>query len=604
MSIFKIAWRSIQHRGLGSLLTIISMALGVMLVVSVLSIHGLISDSFRSNSSFGYDILVGARGGGLQLTMNTVYYLSQPVENVPYEYYLAFCDEEKRNTDLQRSFSFEAFQHEMDSLELCSVTGGGCGGLPARLSEEIVEASFESRQLHQSQIERGGIYKPYTAMAIPLCLGDTFEVNGHGEEGAYFRCVGTTPEFFTELVLDVDTEEKFKFEEGRAFVEFNEENGYYECVIGALVAKNSDKKIGDLIYPTHGDPNDDSAHIHERGFIIVGILEGTRTPHDRAVFLNMEGFYLMEGHDKPIDEGPPTVDEDEEDSEPAEVDEFDMDDEDDEADNGEAVGQTWTRGLTSVANQAAESTEEPNGSTEAKVWPRRLAIEQREVTSILIRTEDPDGYGALGYILPAKINDGSLERTLGWSAFRPVRAQKAAQAVNPIGEITNFFATFIAPIQWLLLALTTMICIVSGISIIVGIYNSMNQRRHEIAVMRALGANRFKVMAIMLVEAFLLAFAGGVLGWISGHLLNLAISPAVEAKTGVGIGFFDFAPGIKLFGLLEGLLGGSTWPDWLVDLTVSPEFLLIPGLILLAMLVGIYPAISAYRTDVAKALGK
>ena len=295
MNIFKIAWRSIQHRGLGSLLTILSMALGVMLVVSVLSIHGLISDSFRSNSSFGYDVLVGARGGGLQLTMNTVYYLSQPVENIPYEYYLAFCDKEKRQRELQRSLSFEAFQLEMDSLELCSGTGGGCGGIPARLASELMKASFAERQMHHSQINDDGMFRAFTAMAIPMCLGDTFEVNGRGGEGAYFRCVGTTPEFFEQLVLDVDTEEKFEFSAGRPFVEFNQENGYYECVIGALVASTSGKKIGDFIYPTHGDPNDSSATIHERGFVIVGILEGTRTPHDRAVFLNMEGFYLMEG---------------------------------------------------------------------------------------------------------------------------------------------------------------------------------------------------------------------------------------------------------------------------------------------------------------------
>jgi putative ABC transport system permease protein len=32
--------------------------------------------------------------------------------------------------------------------------------------------------------------------------------------------------------------------------------------------------------------------------------------------------------------------------------------------------------------------------------------------------------------------------------------------------------------------------------------------------------------------------------------------------------------------------------------------MLIPGLIVLAMVVGIYPAISAYQTDVAKSLGK
>ncbi len=76
MNVLKIAWRSIQHRGLGSLLTILSMALGVMMVVAVLSIHGVVSQSFKNNNSFGYNVLVGARGGGLQLTMNTVYYLS------------------------------------------------------------------------------------------------------------------------------------------------------------------------------------------------------------------------------------------------------------------------------------------------------------------------------------------------------------------------------------------------------------------------------------------------------------------------------------------------------------------------------------------------
>ncbi|MDA8563277.1 ABC transporter permease, partial [Mariniblastus sp.] len=69
MNVFKIAWRSIQHRGLGSLLTVISMALGVMMVVAVLTIHGVVSQSFKNNNSFGYNILVGARGGGLQLTL-------------------------------------------------------------------------------------------------------------------------------------------------------------------------------------------------------------------------------------------------------------------------------------------------------------------------------------------------------------------------------------------------------------------------------------------------------------------------------------------------------------------------------------------------------
>ena len=46
------------------MLTILSMALGVMMVVAVLTIHGVVSESFKVNNSFGYNIIVGARGGG------------------------------------------------------------------------------------------------------------------------------------------------------------------------------------------------------------------------------------------------------------------------------------------------------------------------------------------------------------------------------------------------------------------------------------------------------------------------------------------------------------------------------------------------------------
>ena len=125
MNVFKIAWRSIQHRGFGSLLTIISMALGVMMVVAVLSIHGLVSQSFKSNNSFGYNIIVGARGGGLQLTLNTVYYLGQPVENVPYEYYLAFCDASTREKELKNSVAYVAKQHIVETNELSSAMSPG-----------------------------------------------------------------------------------------------------------------------------------------------------------------------------------------------------------------------------------------------------------------------------------------------------------------------------------------------------------------------------------------------------------------------------------------------------------------------------------------------
>ena len=84
MSNWLIAWRSIQQRKLPSILTALSMAMGVMLIVAVLTILGVVEDSFRNKSSLGYNMLIGAKGGSLQLTLNSVYYLSEPIENIPY----------------------------------------------------------------------------------------------------------------------------------------------------------------------------------------------------------------------------------------------------------------------------------------------------------------------------------------------------------------------------------------------------------------------------------------------------------------------------------------------------------------------------------------
>ena len=143
MNVFKIAWRSIQYRGTGSALTILSMALGVMMVVAVLSIYGLVQNSFRSNSSFGYNIIVGARGGGTQLTMNSVFYLSRPVENIPYEYYLAFCDKETRRQQLENSIAYQARQSSTDAAELAPEITLAGGSFADLLTKAVADDAFE-----------------------------------------------------------------------------------------------------------------------------------------------------------------------------------------------------------------------------------------------------------------------------------------------------------------------------------------------------------------------------------------------------------------------------------------------------------------------------
>jgi len=135
--------------------------------------------------------------------------------------------------------------------------------------------------------------------------------------------------------------------------------------------------------------------------------------------------------------------------------------------------------------------------------------------------------------------------------------------------------SIVGPIRIVLLVLTTLVVIVAGISILVSIYNSMTERSHDIAVMRALGASRNAVMAIILVESILLSLGGGLIGMLLGHGLIGLASPYVIERTGITLSSFEF--------------------DW-------QELVLIPGLVLLASLVGFLPALAAYRTDVAKSL--
>ena len=65
-------------------------------------------------------------------------------------------------------------------------------------------------------------------------------------------------------------------------------------------------------------------------------------------------------------------------------------------------------------------------------------------------------------------------------------------------------------------------------------------------------------------------------------------------STPVTIGPLDTAPPVNLVEYLS--------PNSSLELYVSTEWILIPSLIILAVVVGFLPALAAYRTDVAEAL--
>ena len=251
--------------------------------------------------------------------------------------------------------------------------------------------------------------------AVPICLGDTYEG---------FPVVGTTPDLFDALKLPDG--QHYQFAAGGR--NFKTEN-FTEAVIGATVAEKTGLKVGKTFRPTH-DVGATKGHIHEP-FTIVGILKPTGTPNDRALFVNIEGFYRQAGHLEAMLKG--------------------------------AEG--------AAADEDDEHEHEP--PPRARGHPRPA----QAVTAVLVCL-DPDHADAHPPVAQT-INDGA-----------------EAQAAVPGDEISQLFEGTIGNIQWVLLLFAVMIVIVAGIGIMVSIYNSMSDRRHEIAVMRALGADRVTIMLV------------------------------------------------------------------------------------------------------------
>jgi putative ABC transport system permease protein len=364
---------------------------------------------------------------------------------------------------------------------------------------------------------------PNIELAVPLALGDK-------TEQGRFPILGTTVDYF-----------KLEYGQNRKFRVDGEWPGQmWQSVIGSRVAQTNGWKIGTKFQMVHGGAD---GVTHDEQFEVVGILERTGTPNDRTVFVNINGFFAINGHEKPLDEAI------------AREAEFMIQ-------TLEQIREFHAKDIAALAQHEAEMKTKTKDEQEHDHFP--LIDLQKEVTSILLRMKSEPGKEILASTRALKFSNDLKE------GFK-------AQAVNPVVPLRDLLDNMIGNVQKLLLILTGLVIIVSGISIFVSIYNSMSERKREIAIMRALGASRISVFSIILFETLILCVGGGLLGILLGHGLIIVGAPVIEQSTGLVLNTFAFE---------------------------FYELYIIPGMIGLAILVGLLPAIFAYRTDVATNLSQ
>ncbi|HQL93826.1 MAG TPA: FtsX-like permease family protein, partial [Candidatus Hydrogenedentes bacterium] len=155
--------------------------------------------------------------------------------------------------------------------------------------------------------------------------------------------------------------------------------------------------------------------------------------------------------------------------------------------------------------------------------------------------------------------------------------QYNAMAAVPVNEIQKLYEQLLGTAKAVLLAIGYLVVVISSMSILIGLYMSILQRRRDLAVMRALGATRGEIFGAVLIEAFWVTVLGIGVGWILGAVVCYGLGMYLVAKLGFHVSAVALGP----------------------DLVTAYSAVLLMGLV-----AGILPAWQAYRTDIARDLAE
>lgn len=309
--------------------------------------------------------------------------------------------------------------------------------------------------------------------AFPIGMGDSYQG---------FRIVGAG----RDLMDFTRGEDKaYALASGRYF------DAPFEAVIGANVAQDTGLKLGDTFTGTHGLISSPLTDTHEdHPYTVVGIMERSGSPNDRAIFCDLQSVWAAHSHD-PDEEG------------------------------------------------HDEHGHEP-----------------REITAALVKLASP----ALRFEFKDTVNQ-----------------KYTAMAAIPIQEIQKLYEQLLGTAKLVLLAIGYLVVAISALSILIGLYMAILQRRRDLAIMRALGATRGEIFGAVIIEAFWVTLLGIGAGWFMGTSVCLALNHYLVAEIGFRV------PPVRIS----------------ADLVSAYSAVLLMGLF-----AGILPAWQAYRTNVARDLAE
>ena len=340
-----------------------------------------------------------------------------------------------------------------------------------------------------------------------------------GDSHRGYRVVGTTDDFYARYRYRRDG--RVTFAAGRAPATAR------EVALGSEVAERLGYAVGAQVALTHGLRGGGIMDHDDRPVTVVGVLDRTTTPIDRSLYVTLDAIdAIHEGWEQGV---PPGI--------------------------AAAGAPPPMPGAAPPPMPGAAPPPMPGAVVPTAAARAEAHEEGTQVTAFLVGTRN-------------RFETLRLQREMNTDLREPVTAVIPGVALAELWRTLGYA-------EQGLRVVSIFVVLVGLIGMLLALYSSLEARRREMAILRAVGAGPRKIVGLLVLESGLLAALGAVLGVALVYALLAVAQGPVERAFGL------YLP-IRPLGAVE-----LTY----VGLVVVAGFLL-----------GIVPAYRAYRNSLADGL--
>lgn len=340
--------------------------------------------------------------------------------------------------ELVRRGARESFTNTISQTDL--IVGARGGTIPLLLytvfhlgtaTNNISHAAYQKINAH-----------PAVQWTIPYSFGDSHRG---------FRVIGTSEAFYREF--------RYRQAQSLTFLHGHAPRDVFDVVLGYEVARTLKYQVGTALVLAHGLSLGSSFLEHKnKPFRVVGILQKTTTPIDRALYIPLEGMTAMH-----LD---------------------------------------WQEGAPPRSGQELSADD-----------ARKAALTPDQITAFLLRTK-------------SRIDTLRLQREINTLAEEPLMAIIPGVALAELWQGVSYAEDALRIITFLVL-------LVGLLGMLIALSTALNERRREIAILRALGAGPKRILTLLMLESGVLGLVGSGLGILFLYGLLFAFQPLVAQHFGL-----------------------------------------------------------------------